>query len=348
MNYSKKFYCNSKKAAFTKPSRATNGVRDELLTTETLSFRCKSERWRLMRGAENGRKKSAFTLAEVLITIGIIGIVAAMVLPTIINETRDKEYSAARKRMMQTLGEAGKMMSVNGIIRNATNAEDFVENLLSKQLKIIKTCSNDNLKDCGIMTDTNKIFNISESPITMPTSISQLAYAPSMNGIDKRSYGFVMANGYSVNLFYNPNCVTNNKESDHYGQNSVCINAIYDVNGLALPNQVGKDIGFVTVLYPDIQSVTVAPDVAKSNAASSNFNNAAQACINYSKEYNSVPNRDELLAMYYNGNLLGITSGYYWSASSAGDGLGWRQSFNNGYRYRLGVSNVDYVRCVRR
>ena len=35
--------------------------------------------------------KYAFTLAEVLITLGIIGVVAAMTLPTLINSTRHKE-----------------------------------------------------------------------------------------------------------------------------------------------------------------------------------------------------------------------------------------------------------------
>ena len=34
--------------------------------------------------------KKAFTMAEVLITIGIIGLVAAMTLPTVINNTRNK------------------------------------------------------------------------------------------------------------------------------------------------------------------------------------------------------------------------------------------------------------------
>ena len=36
-------------------------------------------------------KKIAFTLAEVLITLGIIGIVAAMTLPTLIQSNKNKE-----------------------------------------------------------------------------------------------------------------------------------------------------------------------------------------------------------------------------------------------------------------
>ena len=35
--------------------------------------------------------KKAFTLAEVLITLGIIGVVAAMTLPALIQQNRNKE-----------------------------------------------------------------------------------------------------------------------------------------------------------------------------------------------------------------------------------------------------------------
>ena len=42
--------------------------------------------------------KNAFTLAEVLITLGIIGIVAAMTLPGIINDTRYAEIQTSLKK----------------------------------------------------------------------------------------------------------------------------------------------------------------------------------------------------------------------------------------------------------
>lgn len=42
----------------------------------------------------------AFTLAEVLITLGIIGVVASMTLPTLINSTRHKELYVVYKRLI--------------------------------------------------------------------------------------------------------------------------------------------------------------------------------------------------------------------------------------------------------
>ena len=40
----------------------------------------------------------AFTMAEILITIGIIGIVAAMTLPSLINDIRNKDLESRFKK----------------------------------------------------------------------------------------------------------------------------------------------------------------------------------------------------------------------------------------------------------
>ncbi len=276
--------------------------------------------------------------------------VAALTLPTIINETRDKEYAVARKKALASIGEAVRIISIHGDVQSAKNAEDFVENYLKKHLQIAKTCGNNSLRDCGIETDANKIISLAGKNMTMPVKISELAKGMSSgDAIDpsSTSYGFVMANGYSVNLFYNPSCMSDNKDANHWGQDRVCVNAIYDMNGLKGPNKVGKDVGFVTIMYPDVRTTAVAPDVHKRDAQVASFYNAGVSCTTLDKEY-TLPNRDELLAMYFNGNLLGITSGYYWSASEASAELGWFQSFYVGTRYRLAKSLVHNVRCVRR
>lgn len=51
-------------------------------------------------------KKQAFTLAEVLITLGIIGIVAAMTLPAVINKINMKHYIALLKEDYSILSQA--------------------------------------------------------------------------------------------------------------------------------------------------------------------------------------------------------------------------------------------------
>ena len=53
-------------------------------------------------------QRKAFTLAEVLITLGIIGVVAAMTIPTLMQKTNDKELVAGTLKMGTTLSNALK------------------------------------------------------------------------------------------------------------------------------------------------------------------------------------------------------------------------------------------------
>lgn len=48
-----------------------------------------------------GLQKKAFTLAEVLITLGIIGVVAAMTLPTLVGEYQKKQTATQLKKFTQ-------------------------------------------------------------------------------------------------------------------------------------------------------------------------------------------------------------------------------------------------------
>ncbi len=47
--------------------------------------------------------RGGFTLAEVLITLGIIGVVAAMTMPTLLNSTNGAQYRTAYKKALSVL-----------------------------------------------------------------------------------------------------------------------------------------------------------------------------------------------------------------------------------------------------
>ena len=51
-------------------------------------------------------KRTGFTLAEVLITLGIIGVVAAMTIPTLISNTNGAQFKSAYKKSLSTLNQA--------------------------------------------------------------------------------------------------------------------------------------------------------------------------------------------------------------------------------------------------
>ena len=293
--------------------------------------------------------KKGFTLAEVLITLGIIGVVTALTLPPLIKNINDKEYSTARKRVLSTIGEAVRRQAVDGELKYASNAEDYVENYLKNQLKIIKTCDNEHLKECGIETGENQIFNQIEQKTTMPTKISDLATGIATNGNslkgkgDEKSYGLILQNGYSINLFYNPNCMSN---ISGYAQDSVCVNAIYDINGLSKPNQVGQDIGFVSILYPGVEAVAVSPDTLRALPEKSMYSNL---CTN-PKGY-TLPTLNEAKSIYFNSTMLGVpASGSYWTKelSDATIYAHWGINFQTGLlNPKHTGGNWLYVLCVR-
>lgn len=53
--------------------------------------------------------KKGFTLAEVLITLGIIGVVAAMTIPTLIQNTNSVKFASQFKKSVSTLSQAALM-----------------------------------------------------------------------------------------------------------------------------------------------------------------------------------------------------------------------------------------------
>lgn len=82
-------------------------------------------------------KKQAFTLAEVLITLGIIGVVAAMTIPTLIANTNGAKYRSQFKKTLSTLNQAVRMNVANhefdfSNVSNCVNKDtDNPENTMS-------------------------------------------------------------------------------------------------------------------------------------------------------------------------------------------------------------------------
>lgn len=90
------------------------------------------------------QQESAFTLAEVLVTLGIIGVVASMTIPSVIVKTRQTEYRTGAKKALSVITQAVKLVEVEQGIpieeatRNRQTAQKFSE-ALEKKLNIVKT-----------------------------------------------------------------------------------------------------------------------------------------------------------------------------------------------------------------
>ncbi|MBR1425279.1 type II secretion system protein, partial [bacterium] len=86
----------------------------------------------------------AFTLAEILITLAIIGVVAALTLPTLIAKVNEKVDGNQKKVTEAKLIQGLNMLDLHGGINNTySSTAEFVEEL-SKYMKITKICDGTN------------------------------------------------------------------------------------------------------------------------------------------------------------------------------------------------------------
>lgn len=89
------------------------------------------------------RKHAGFTLAEVLITLGIIGVVAAMTIPTLMSNTGKAEFKTAFKKILSVVNQAVTMSVALDYIdfgdSNAGDGEDSIYKILSKRMHVVKT-----------------------------------------------------------------------------------------------------------------------------------------------------------------------------------------------------------------
>ena len=90
------------------------------------------------------RVHSGFTLAEVLITLGIIGVVAAMTMPTLMNATSGVQYKTAYKKALSVISQAIVLnlalddYDLGGTVKGTTNVQSLLA-LLSNRMNTVRT-----------------------------------------------------------------------------------------------------------------------------------------------------------------------------------------------------------------
>ncbi len=86
-------------------------------------------------------KLKAFTLAEVLITLGIIGVVAAITIPTMINNHERRQLETALRRSYSLINQALDMHHAKtGDRLTSLIGQGAVKPILMQYMKVIKDC----------------------------------------------------------------------------------------------------------------------------------------------------------------------------------------------------------------
>ena len=235
-------------------------AKGEQESTETLSFRCDCERCRFMRGRKgrfapqddmilnnSSLRKVAFTLAEVLITLGIIGIVAALTLPAFISNVQGRIQAKRVENINQKLSKVTDKMAVQSGLIGYPDTMAFVQEM-KKYMSIAKVCNNSHLAECWGTSEVDvgkdKPWEISK---TQTARELQIIKAQRKHWAD--TVGIVTADGTPMILSYDKSCNFDpNNAGLQYNQSSgksnslVCLSGVFDWNGGAKPNKLGDDV----------------------------------------------------------------------------------------------------------
>lgn len=184
--------------------------------------------------------KKAFTLAEVLITLAIIGIVAALTIPTLIQNYQEKAWDTAKDIFEKRLKVATDQMNIAGELAGYASTTDFI-NELKKYIKITKICNNKNITEC--FSDT-VVWNEDSEAI----EIEKIKNAEDMGQKDwgTETVAVQFANGVNALIAYNPQ-TKQEPYNNRFASTASSIAILYDVTGFAKPNTSDKDIGSINV-----------------------------------------------------------------------------------------------------
>ena len=191
----------------------------------------------------NLHKKSAFTLAEVLITLGIIGVVAALTLPTVIQNYQKQVTVTKLKKAYSMLGQvAQKSIADNGAI-------DFVEGDLLDEGAVknfFNTYWLSYFKGVDVFPDGKRPYRLNGNTIFYKQISGILDGVNVFTHYSSGRVFFNTADGitYFVNIMnwankkYNDKGEVISSDAVYSSRQSVYV----DLNGIKPPNTFGKDV----------------------------------------------------------------------------------------------------------
>ena len=196
----------------------------------------------------NRSNSAAFTLAEVLIVLGIIGIIANMTIPTLMQNVKEQATIGMLKETLATFSSA----YISSVQENGPSTQWDIDssvklfNYFAPYLKMIKKC------DTGTGCFADVTFKY-------------------LNGSDDRNFDTLgsvskalLANGSSVYMYSYGNCTTYALNPNLYSCGALGV----DTNGGKGPNTLGIDYFEFEIATTTILPIGIANDLS----ATGNFN----------------------------------------------------------------------------
>lgn len=162
--------------------------------------------------------RRAMTLAEVLITIGIIGVVAAIVIPAVISNMDDAKYKSAYKQAYSDASQVWRQAIANNEMEPVGGWYGGDYDLYVRNYNAF----------ASYFKKTRACTSVEQGPLCWAVNSNDLEYGSLCRSNTASSHSFIDAKGRSW-VFISYGTVEN--------LDGLCV----DVNGLAKPNIFGKD-----------------------------------------------------------------------------------------------------------
>ena len=213
-------------------------------------------------------KKFAFTLAEVLITLTVIGVVAAMVLPNLAKNYQNKTLETQTKHFYSMMTLAIQNYMADNKVDDLTDtpmycakferygtgclrAKKELDNFVMRYLKVAQVC--ERVQD-GHATSQNKCYR-QEAKVIDKTSPNHSEYTPR----------YILMNGYAIYI-----------EAPGTMDNDYPMKLLVDVNGQKGPNRGGRDIWDLWVHYDGtINEKVLTPECVSDESCMSRYRSGA-------------------------------------------------------------------------
>ena len=168
----------------------------------------------------------AFTLAEVLITLGIIGVVAALTIPSLIANHRNTQLAVQAKKVYSTISQAVLKAKADYSVDKVSDT-DILNNVFNKRGQYLNVVKTGNTRDGGFPE-----YSFLNGTVV---TVESLACKTGSFGYCSRPYDIL--NDGSLIIW----------DSSDVNRD-VYASAIVDVNGIRKPNQIGRDVFYFAIL----------------------------------------------------------------------------------------------------
>lgn len=214
--------------------------------------------------------KRGFTLAEVLITLGIIGVVAAMTIPTLISKIGKRQLESQIKASYATIAQTMRSAEADGVDfdlqivnNNDASTKEWFQTYMAPYLKTEKVCYNSS----GCWHKKSEVRDLS----------GNLARWAGDAGIGYNIITFVIAKG----SYFDIDGVEASEAKSVFGINTdnQALVFYFDANGDRKPNRIGKDIYIMG--FTDKGLVPAGSDKTRSEVEQNCLKGNGYWCLSY-------------------------------------------------------------------